>query len=79
MTHCATLSHEQFTQTDPMPLGAGTAFENSYAYGRNNFAPGNRQRPELLDSVSSMSCRRVVCEAAFGGRVAKRRLQENDV
>jgi RHS repeat-associated protein len=25
-----------FTQTDPMPLGAGSAFEGLYVYGRNN-------------------------------------------
>jgi RHS repeat-associated protein len=25
-----------FTQTDPMPYGAGTAYESSYVYGRNN-------------------------------------------
>lgn len=27
---------ERFTQTDPMPLGAGSAFESSYVYGLNN-------------------------------------------
>ena len=25
-----------FTQTDPLPLGAGSVFEGSYVYGRNN-------------------------------------------
>ena len=25
-----------FTQTDPLPLGAGSVFESSYVYGRNN-------------------------------------------
>ena len=25
-----------FTQTDPMPLGAGSAFESAYVYGNNN-------------------------------------------
>jgi hypothetical protein len=29
MTRCATV----FTQTDPMPMGAGSAFEGSYVYG----------------------------------------------
>ena len=27
---------EQFTQTDPMPTGAGSAFESPYVYGMNN-------------------------------------------
>ena len=27
---------ERFTQTDPMPMGAGTAYESSYVYGLNN-------------------------------------------
>jgi hypothetical protein len=29
-------AQQQFTQTDPMPLGAGSAFESPYAYGLNN-------------------------------------------
>jgi hypothetical protein len=36
MTACATLCRGQFTQTDPMPYGPGTAFESSYVYGRNS-------------------------------------------
>jgi hypothetical protein len=30
------LMAEQFSQTDPMPPGAGSAFESSYGYGLNN-------------------------------------------
>ena len=30
-----TLVAEQFTQTDPAPLGAGSVFESSYVYGSN--------------------------------------------
>lgn len=36
MTATATLSRDRFTQTDPMPMGAGTAFESSYAYVGSN-------------------------------------------
>ena len=36
MTRCGTLSRGDFTQTDPLPMGAGSAFESAYAYGRNN-------------------------------------------
>lgn len=35
MTASATLS-QHFTQTDPTPLGAGSAYEQPYAYGMNN-------------------------------------------
>ncbi len=37
MTH-ATLPEGAFTQTHPMPLGAGTAFESAYVFGRNKFS-----------------------------------------
>jgi hypothetical protein len=30
------LTAEQFTQTDPAPLGAGSAYESAYVYGLNN-------------------------------------------
>jgi hypothetical protein len=35
MTRSTTLRKE-FTQTDPMPMGPGSAFESSYAYATNN-------------------------------------------
>ena len=35
-TRMITLLENQFTQTDPMPYGPGTAFESSYVYGYNN-------------------------------------------
>jgi hypothetical protein len=36
MTVTATLSREQFTQTDPQPLGAGSPFESAYVYAGND-------------------------------------------
>ena len=50
-----------FTQTDPMPMGAGTAFESPYAYGMNNPVmytdpSGMRSRPtyqRALDLIGS--------------------------
>jgi hypothetical protein len=35
MTCCSFLPRD-FTQTDPFPMGPGSAFEQSYAYGTNN-------------------------------------------
>ena len=36
MTGYATLSREQFTQTDPMPSAVGSPYESSYVYVGNN-------------------------------------------
>jgi hypothetical protein len=45
MTRCVLVSRA-FTQTDPMPYGAGSSFESSYVYGQNN--PGLYTDPSGL-------------------------------
>jgi RHS repeat-associated protein len=52
----------RFTQTDPMPYGAGSSFESSYVYGQNN--PGLMTDPSGL---RSQKCRGALMQEAYNG------------
>jgi hypothetical protein len=59
MTRCAILRND-FTQTDPMPMGAGSSFEASYAYAKNSPArfvdpTGRRASGPALDPFCRQS------------------------
>ena len=64
MTGCATLSREQFTQTDPTPYGAGSAFESAYVYVSD--------MPTVMVDPSGMRGQRVGCAQPPGGPIGLR-------
>lgn len=57
-----------FTQTDPMPMGAGTAFESAYVYGLNN--PLRFVDPSGLRGQSTTCTTRVPIKSAAPQRLA---------
>jgi hypothetical protein len=72
MTLCGFL-HSRFTQTDPMPYGAGSSFESAYVYGMNSplvFVDPSGRRGMRVGSVD-LSNPIAGVSPAFSGKAKK--------